>query len=274
MIARVNIKRKAVPGPATIALLLGLSGISSAQAVTVFSENFEGYTSFPTSSGSNARNDGIPMKLAEGAQEAWYAARFQTGSGGSNTGTMAEIEKDLAVLTNGGGSNTTNVGRFEDDAGLLFKLNTTGLDSVNLSFNWATANTSSTDKLVVGYHIGPISGFGACSGNGEAGCFADLRATLPWYTTETVGATTLTGNWTQLLSGNSSGGWQSASILLPDAVENNSEVWFALWLNNGNNDSGLIDNVLVTAVPEVDTYAMMLAGLSLIGFSVSRRKQN
>lgn len=205
------------------------------------------------------------MKLTEGAQEAWYAARFQGGSGGTNTGTMAEIDKDLAILDVGGGNNSSNVGRLEDDAGLLFKLNTTGLDSINLSFNWGTANTSSTDKLVVGYHIGAISGFDTCSGNGEAGCFADLRTSLPWNTT----------NWKQLLSGNSpvtTGGWQSAGFLLDDAVENKGEVWFALWLDNGNTDFGLIDNVLVTAVPETDTYAMMLAGLGLIGFTIYRRR--
>lgn len=262
-----GIGRKALFKLAAMGAMLGLSGMGTAQAVTVFSENFEGYN-FTSGGPTNA---GIP-EISEGAQEIWYAARFQAPNDGG-------VGSDLAVVDTGGGSNDTNVGRFEDDAGLLFKLNTTSLDGVTLSFDWGTAKTQNTDKLlVVGYHVGSISGFGSCTGNGEAGCFADLQAgsttPLPWYTTES--SSTLTGNWTQLLSGNSSVNsssedWQSASFLLPDAVENQSEVWFAFWLNDGNSDIGLIDNVLVTAVPEAKTYAMMLAGLGLIGFTVLRR---
>ena len=43
----------------------------------------------------------------------------------------------------------------------------------------------------------------------------------------------------------------------------------------GNNDPyyNFINNVSVTAVPEPETYAMMLAGLGLLGFSARRRKQ-
>ena len=40
----------------------------------------------------------------------------------------------------------------------------------------------------------------------------------------------------------------------------------------GADNMGLmLDNVSVTAVPEPETYALMLAGLGLIGFSVRRR---
>lgn len=268
---RMNMKgfgvgRKTIFKQAAVVVLLSLFG-TAAQAVTVFSENFEGYN-FTSGGPTNA---GIP-KISEGAQEIWYAARFQAPNDGG-------VGSDLAVVDTGGGSNGTHVGRFEDDAGLLFKLDTTSLDSVTLSFDWGTDKTSTTDKLVVGYHIGPISGFGSCTGNGETGCFADLQAgsatPLPWYTTE--GGSTLTGNWTQLLSGNSpvgssTAGWQSTSFLLPEAIENQSVVWFAFWLNDGNSDIGLIDNVLVTAVPEAKTYTMMLAGLGLIGFTVLRRR--
>ena len=40
----------------------------------------------------------------------------------------------------------------------------------------------------------------------------------------------------------------------------------------GDNVGALLDNVSVTAVPEPETYALMLAGLGLIGFSARRRK--
>ncbi|HOY69753.1 MAG TPA: FxDxF family PEP-CTERM protein [Methylotenera sp.] len=40
----------------------------------------------------------------------------------------------------------------------------------------------------------------------------------------------------------------------------------------GDNIGALLDNVSVTAVPEPETYALMLAGLGLVGFA-ARRKQ-
>ena len=43
-------KRRAVPMLAALTLLLGFSAASSAQAVTLFDEDFEGYTSFPNQS--------------------------------------------------------------------------------------------------------------------------------------------------------------------------------------------------------------------------------
>lgn len=38
------------------------------------------------------------------------------------------------------------------------------------------------------------------------------------------------------------------------------------------NTDALVDNVSVTAVPEPETYAMLLAGLGLVGFAARRRK--
>lgn len=48
------------------------------------------------------------------------------------------------------------------------------------------------------------------------------------------------------------------------------------WLNYSSPDSleFLIDSVVTIPIPEPETYAMLLAGLGLIGFSVRRRKQN
>ena len=45
--------------------------------------------------------------------------------------------------------------------------------------------------------------------------------------------------------------------------------------NSGaDNQGAMLDNVSVTAVPEPETYALMLAGLGLMGTMVRRRKQN
>lgn len=262
-----GIARKEPFKRAALAVLFSLSGISTAQAVTVFSDTFQGYTSFPNQDPFfDPINAGIPKK-SEGAAEVWYGARFEDPTPSTFPQT---INDDLAVQRYGGGTNDSHTGRVEDDAGLVFKLNTTGLDAITLSFDWRTFLAGTTDRFVVGYHVGPIAGFGACTGEGEPGCFADLRTTLPWYTTQT--GTTLTGNWSQLLRNTQSNAWKGESFLLPDAVENQSEVWFAFWIDNGEGDYAKIDNILVSAVPEVDAYAMMLAGLGLIGFTVYRRR--
>ena len=43
-------------------------------------------------------------------------------------------------------------------------------------------------------------------------------------------------------------------------------------LTSSNGDWGVVDNV--TAVPEPETYAMLIAGLGLLGFAARRRQQN
>lgn len=249
-------------------VVLGFSGAGTAQAFTVFNEDFEGYTSFPHTDPRGIQvNNGIPQ-ISEGASEIWYGARFETPDNGT-------INQDLAVQRFGGGTNNTHTGRTEDDAGLLFKLDTTGLDAITLSFDWRTFSASTTDRFVVGYRVGAVPGFGTCTGEGEAGCFAtgNLNTTMPWYQDQNVQTNpVLTGNWSQLLRDTRSNVWQGESFLLPDAVENQSQVWFAFWLDNGEGDYVQIDNILVTAVPEADTYAMILAGLGMIGFTVLRRR--
>lgn len=260
-------KRGAAPKLAALALLLGLSAASSAQAVTLFSENFEGYTSFPhfiPLIPPDPVNAGI-AKISEGASEVWYGARFEIPDGGT-------INSDLAIQKFGGGSNNTHTGRVEDDAGMLFKIDTTGKNNVNLSFDWRTFLTGTKDRFVVGYHVGSITGFGTCTGEGEAGCFADLTTSLPFYTNQNDLTPTLTGNWTQLLRASQNNSWTNQSYTLGNDANNQSEVWIAFWMDNGEGDYAKFDNVLVTAVPEAETYAMLLAGLGLVGFAVRRRK--
>ena len=264
---RINTRRRAAPKLAALALLLGLSAAGSAQAVTLFSENFEGYNSFPNQDPLfDPVNSGI-AKISEGANEIWYGARFEHPTTGSND--ASGINSDIAIQKFGGGTNNTHTGRTEDDAGMLFKIDTVGLSSVNLSFDWRTFSASwlSGDRFVAGYRVGPLPEFGSCSGNGEAGCFADLRS----------GANSWDNGWTELLRVGPTDSWHSEnydlSALSGNAVDGQSEVWIAFWLDNGEGDYAKFDNVLVTAVPEADTYAMLLAGLGLVGYSVSRRKR-
>ncbi len=251
----------------TAALFLSTASISQAAVVSLFDEDFEDYTSFPNQAPRGDRiNRGIP-KISEGAKGIWYGARFETPDNGT-------INQDLAVQKIGGGSNNTRTGRAEDDAGLLIKLDTTGLQDIKLDFDWRTFLAGTNDRFVVGYRAAPVSDFGTCTGEGEAGCFADLRSSLPWYTTQ-LGTPILTGNWSELLRETRSNIWTSKTFTLDASANNQSEVWIAFWMDNGEGDYAKIDNISIsgTAIVPVPA-AVWLFGSGLLGLAgMVRRKQ-
>ncbi|SFE72549.1 PEP-CTERM sorting domain-containing protein [Nitrosomonas sp. Nm166] len=52
-----------------------------------------------------------------------------------------------------------------------------------------------------------------------------------------------------------------------------TDTYSLIFQNAGGDDVGaVLDNVSVVAVPEPETYAMLLAGLGLLGFTALRRK--
>lgn len=249
-------------------IILGSSTAAPASAVSLFSEDFEGYTSFPAHDPLfDPVNPGIP-KISEGASEIWYGARFEQADDGS-------INQDLAVQKFGGGSNNSHVGRTEDDAGLLIKLDTTGMQNITLSFDWRTFSASTSDRFVVGYHAGAVNDFGTCTGQGEIGCFADLSGTLPWYTTQAGNPPVLTGNWEQLLRESKSNSWNSESFVLDTSAADQSEVWIAFWLDNGESDHAKIDNINVTGdlVVVPVPAALWLFGSGLTGLLAATRRR-
>jgi hypothetical protein len=126
---------------ALAALLAGLP----ARATTLFWEDFEGYTHFPSQIPlGDPVNVGLP-EISEGADELWFGARFQTPSSACSGGSVG---CDLTVQKYGGSTNPSHVARVSDEAALLFSIDTTDFENVVLSFAWRTFSASSGDKLV------------------------------------------------------------------------------------------------------------------------------
>ena len=80
------------------------------------------------------------------------------------------------------------------------------------------------------------------------------------------GAAEDTGGWENLLATN--GAWMTKTYSFTADATGNSRLRFS---GAGNKDA-LLDGVSITAVPEPETYAMMLAGLGAIGFMARRRQ--
>ena len=244
----------------SLALACSLALGTGASAVTLFAEDFDGYTSFPTQNPSGDYVNAGRPKISEGADGTWYGIRFEnTGCTGScvSDGTASGMNDDLAVQRYGdsfdgqGPGNQTPVGRFEDDAGLVFQISTVGLTNITLGFDWRTFSTTSGDLVRVGYYASasPIS-FMSFDGGG----FLDARTgTYKW------------NNWTELMSDGQQGTFQHESFSLPGSV---AYLYVAFWMDDGEMDFGKLDNVVVSAsaLPEPGTLALLalvgLAGLA------------
>jgi len=158
-------------------------------------------------------------------------------------GAIASNTLRLRDLSSSGTATVTN-----PDAAVYRTVNTTGFNSIQLAFDWRPLNTDSesADKLWASYSLG--------------------------------------SGWVNLGSGFGLGSdtsvWTSSVFNLPTGASNLSTFKIRLWTDVSTSTEGAsVDNVrvlgnpIITAVPEPEIYAMLAAGLGLMGFVARRRRQ-
>ncbi len=182
---------------------------------------------------------GVPT-IAKGADNDWYGARFEPGGG--------TIRSDIGMRKKG----NNRFAQFKDDAGILINVSTLNYTDVILDFNWRTKGTERNDRFRAGWFDGIITGF-------DSYRVKDLTSgPASW------------SNWTELLAGTPTSDWQYTSYSLPS---NQSNLWLAFWMDDGNRDRGWVDNINVngTVIPEPAT--LTLLGLGLLGLYRLKRKK-
>jgi hypothetical protein len=133
-----------------------------------------------------------------------------------------------------------------DAAATQLAIDTTGMNGIQLVFDWKPLSASSSDdKLFAAYCVGS-----SCS------------------------------NWTNLPeSGLGGSDWTVNQTFDLTGAGNSSQLKIRFWTDVSDSDEGaLIDNVrvlgtAVSPVPEPEIYAMLAAGLGLMGFVARRRRQ-
>ncbi len=191
-----------------------------------------------------------------------------TVSGGAQVSTAAQFSGTGSLYLPGGVSYITL-----NDPALNF-----GLNPFSISFEMLALPLQTTYAVVmgIGYHDFNI---GIPSEAGQTGMYAQIGETYV-----STGPGLANGNWHSVVFQRNTDSFSltvdgvqaplgSASISASTMVNLNG-LRIGKWGGNeapDNSFNGYIDNLVISAVPEPETYAMMLAGLGLLGFTARRK---
>lgn len=250
------------------------AAVSAQAAISVDATNFahgESFDTLTTSTSNTAwSNDltlpGWSLFTSSGVAAPTYAA----DSGSSNTGTFRSYgssgsgERALGGAGSGGsyfGSPAS--GAIAGWIAVAFRNDTgTALTGFTLGFDgeqWRNGGNTTAQPMVLEYGFG--SSFGSVAWTAPGGSF-------DW-------SSPVTGSSAAAVDGNGAGRVTGLGGSIETAWAAGDSLWIR-WTerNDVGNDHGLaIDNLSfsVSAVPEPDATAMLLAGLATIGFLVRRR---
>jgi PEP-CTERM motif len=263
----------------TLALLSVATSLSAQAAIDVaspafvYSQNFDSLSNTGTTNAwsNNSTLAGWSLFVQPAPGNA-FSGNYSADNGGSSTGAFKSLgsagssDRALGAVGSGGayfGSAASGAVAgwiavaFQNTSGTVFNSFTVGFDGEQ----WRNGGNTSAQSMVLEY------GFG-----GSFGTVAQWTApggSFDW-------ASPVTGSTASALDGNAAANRVAG---VGGTVNGNWSAGDTLWLrwterNDVGNDHGLaIDNLSlsVTAVPEPETYALMLAGLALVAGLARRR---
>jgi len=272
MFARSNLLALATSAALAIAAIPASAAISIATPSSTYSQNFDSLTTSTTA--STWTNDSTLSGWSLFSSTGVAVPTIVGGDGASNTGSFysfgsstGSTERALGGTASGGayfGSPASGAVAgyiavaFNNSSGAAYNSFTVGFDGEQ----WRNGGNTTAQAMVLQY------GFGATFGT--VASWTAPGSAFNWTSpVATATAAAVNGNTSGLVSnvgGTVTTSWAAGQTLWVRWVENNDVA----------NDHGLaIDNfsLSVTAVPEADTWAMLLAGLGLIGFIGRRRSR-
>jgi hypothetical protein len=186
------------------------------------------------------------------------------GLGAAQANTFAVGSLPTAQLTNPGSFSAMLFSSAADSAASLnFVLNGfRTLDGSSSSATWDDKFTLTVNDTVIGTGFFKLGGGGdsSWSGTGSWAC-----PTCSQAQNNVGGSVTFSGVVLNLLAGVNTIKFSYSAPDAPAGEGFNNEAW-------GIGSASVTSRAVVSAVPEPETYAMMLAGLGMIGTIVRRRK--
>ena len=231
-------------------LLAAFAYASSAQAVVVTQWNFNSKPAdTSTSSGLTTPSIGSGTASLVGGTTATFASG--DASGGSSD--PATVDDSAWNTTTYAAQSTGNKTR-----GAQFAISTAGFKDVVVSYDLRHSNTSSRYEQFQ-YSLNGVNFVDFASFDGNAGD--------TWFNARTVDLSALAG-----VNNNANFAFRVVETFAPStgayAASNSTSAY-------GTTGTWRFDMVTLNAapIPEAETYAMMLAGLGLVGFMAARRRK-
>ena len=287
-------KRSAVPKLAALALLLGLSAASGAQAAVVgISDGLVSASIADNGAFSNSTTLGLNFSGTEFVNQGTYASwNWLKASGIDYNQSEASAANALGMTVYNIGVASTTIGFSGAPLNIVQTFSAIGATN-SLSVSVSITNTTGTAQTNVywgvgfdpdqnlqsggGYNtINSITGLGANAAVTAGGTTSPYSVTLKNNTTS--GAFDIKGfiNVGNCCSDVDPAIAYANAQALGFSSNSDSSINLAYQIGTlGAGQTATLGYTYVFApVPEADTYAMMLAGLGLVGYSVSRRKRN